>query len=95
MGARGNISVTANVAPAMVAELCQLALAGETQEALALDSKLAPVNAALFLESNPIPVKWALARMGRIGEGLRLPMTALDAQYHSQVEAALIGAGIL
>lgn len=95
MGARGNISVTANVAPALVAELCQLAMAGDAQAARQLDRKLAPVNAALFLESNPIPVKWALTRMGRIGPGLRLPMTPLDAQYHQAVEASLVEAGIL
>lgn len=95
LGARGNISVTANVAPALVAELCQLALAGDTEGARALDARLAPVNKALFLESNPIPVKWALARMGRIEPGLRLPMTELDAKFHNLVEAALFGAGIL
>lgn len=95
LGARGNISVTANVAPALVAELCQLALAGDAEGARALDARLAPVNKALFLESNPIPVKWALARMGRIEPGLRLPMTELDAKFHNLVEAALFGAGIL
>jgi len=93
-GGRGNISVTANVAPRAVAELCALAAAGDRDAAAALDERLTPLNAALFLEANPIPVKWALQRMGLIGEGIRLPLTGLDSTFHAQLESALRAAGI-
>ncbi len=89
MGARGNISVTANVAPALMAKLCSLAVAGKEAETRALNAKLQALNEALFLESNPIPVKWALARQGRIGYHLRLPMTELAPAYHEPLSAAL------
>ncbi len=89
MGARGNISVTANVAPALMAELCRLAMAGSEQETVALNATLLPLSKALFLESNPIPVKWALARQGRIGDHLRLPMTELAADCHEPLLNAL------
>ena len=89
MGAQGNVSVTANVAPALMAELCRLAMAGEETKARSLNAKLQPLNKALFLESNPIPVKWALARQGRIGHHLRLPMTELAPACHEQLIAAL------
>ena len=89
MGGDGTISVTANVAPAQLAEVTRLALAGEADAAYALDSKLAALNEALFLESNPIPVKWALADMGRMEHGLRLPLTPLAEQYHAAVRAAI------
>jgi 4-hydroxy-tetrahydrodipicolinate synthase len=89
MGAVGNISVTANVAPALVAKLCRLAMAGQEAETRALNAKLQALNKALFLESNPIPVKWALARQGRIGPHLRLPMTELAEVYHEPLTAAL------
>ena len=95
LGAHGNISVTANVAPVLVAELCRLALAGESEPTRALDARLAPLNEALFLESNPIPVKWAMARQGLIGAGIRLPMTPLAEKYHGAVEAAMSGLGVL
>ncbi len=95
MGAVGTISVTANVAPALVAELSRLAIAGDAEAARALDRRVEALNSALFLESNPIPVKWALAEMGRIGRGIRLPMTELDGQYHAAVRAAMGEAGIL
>jgi 4-hydroxy-tetrahydrodipicolinate synthase len=88
-GAQGNISVTANVVPALVAEVCRLGLAGEREEAVAIDASLASLNKALFLEANPIPVKWALAHMGVIGSSLRLPLTELDERFHSEVIAAL------
>ena len=88
-GAHGNISVTANVVPALVAELCRLGLAGEREEAAVIDASLASLNKALFLEANPIPVKWALAHMGVIGSGLRLPLTELDERFHVEVIAAL------
>ncbi|MEP4484085.1 MAG: 4-hydroxy-tetrahydrodipicolinate synthase [Halioglobus sp.] len=88
-GGHGNISVTANVAPALVAELCRLGLAGERDAASSIDASLAKLNKALFLEANPIPVKWALAQLGVIGPGLRLPLTELDERFHTEVIAAL------
>ena len=94
MGGDGTISVTANVAPDRLAEVTRLALAGDADGARALDASLADLNAALFLESNPIPVKWALAEMGRIEHGLRLPLTALDERYHEAVRAAMTKAGV-
>ena len=93
-GGHGNISVTANVAPAPMAELCRLALAGERAAAEAINLRLTPLNKALFLEANPIPVKWALQHRGLIGEGIRLPLTPLDEQYHGAVVAALEAAGV-
>lgn len=89
MGAMGNISVTANVAPTLMANLCQSALAGEKEKTRALNNRLQPLSNALFLESNPIPVKWALARQGRIGDHLRLPMTELAPAYHEPLMTAL------
>jgi len=89
MGAMGNISVTANVAPALMAKLCSLALAGDEVATRALNTRLQALTNALFLESNPIPVKWALARQGRIGHHLRLPMTVLAPAYHEQLTTAM------
>jgi len=89
MGAQGNISVTANVAPALMARLCQLALAGDKVQTGALNARLLPLSKALFLESNPIPVKWALARQGRIGGHLRLPMTELAREFHEPLAQAM------
>ena len=88
-GARGNISVTANVAPGPMAELCRLALAGDFAAAAAIDETLRPLHAALFVEPNPIPVKWALAALGRIQHGLRLPLTPLSDALVDQVGSAL------
>jgi len=93
-GGRGNISVTANVAPSLMAQLCGLALAGERAQAEAINARLAPLNEALFLEPNPIPVKWALCRRGLIEAGIRLPLTSLDERYHAQVLQALETAGV-
>jgi len=93
-GARGVISVTANVAPKAMHEMCVAALAGRATEAGALDAALAPLHHDLFCEANPIPVKWALWRMGRIPAGIRLPLTPLDAAYHARLETALAQAGI-
>lgn len=93
-GGHGNISVTANVAPTQMVELCRLALAGERVAASELNDRLAPLNAALFLEANPIPVKWALYRRGLIEEGIRLPLTELAPEYRGQVLAAMEAAGI-
>ena len=93
-GGKGSISVTANVAPVQVAELCRLALAGDREKAAVLDGRLGPLNAALFLEANPIPVKWALFHRGLIEEGIRLPLTILDERYHARVVDALEAAGV-
>ena len=89
MGAMGNISVTANVAPALMAELCRLALAGDKEQTRALNARLLPLSKALFQESNPIPVKWALARRGMIGDHLRLPLTELAPACHEPLRAAM------
>ena len=94
LGGKGSISVTANVAAAQVAKMCRLALAGERDKAEAVNRQLDPLNQALFLEANPIPVKWALFHRGLIEEGIRLPLTSLDEQYHAQVINALETAGV-
>jgi 4-hydroxy-tetrahydrodipicolinate synthase len=88
-GARGIISVTANVAPRAMAELCEAALAGDFLRARAINAALIALHRDLFVESNPIPVKWALQEMGRIGPGLRLPLTALAPTYHERLRASL------
>jgi 4-hydroxy-tetrahydrodipicolinate synthase len=93
-GGRGNISVTANVAASLMAQMCGLALAGERAQAEVINARLAPLNQALFVEPNPIPVKWALYQRGLIGEGIRLPLTCLDERYHTQVLNALEAAGV-
>ncbi|MCF8005688.1 MAG: 4-hydroxy-tetrahydrodipicolinate synthase [Chromatiaceae bacterium] len=94
-GGDGVISVTNNVAPALMAQLCQAALAGERDQALALNARLDPLHRNLFVESNPIPVKWALHEMGLIGTGIRLPLTWLSESQHAVVRQALIDAGVL
>lgn len=88
-GGKASFSVTANVAAGAVAELCRLALAGEFSQAEAVDQQLAAVHRALFLEPNPIPVKWALAEQGLIAPGIRLPLTPLSDNHHGAVRAAL------
>lgn len=93
-GGHGNISVTANVAPAKMAQLCRLAMAGDREAASPVNDSLSALNRALFVEANPIPVKWALHYMGLIEEGIRLPLTPLDESFHAQVIAALETAGI-
>lgn len=93
-GGHGGISVTANVAPELNARLCQLALAGDRTGAEAIDGRLRPLYEALFLEANPIPVKWALYHLGLIEGGIRLPLTALDERYHTRLAEALEAAGI-
>lgn len=93
-GAAGTISVTANVAPAQMSAMCALALAGDADAAGSADDRLALLHKNLFLEANPVPVKWALQKMGMIGSGIRLPMVELDARYHIQVNEALQRAGI-
>ena len=94
-GGKGAISVTANVDPAAMHTMCAAALAGDEQQARAIDKKLALLHERLFVEANPIPVKWALAEMGLIPTGLRLPMTILSEKYHQQVREALYAAGAL
>jgi 4-hydroxy-tetrahydrodipicolinate synthase len=94
-GGHGNISVTANVAPRAMHELCVAAMAGDVKRAMEIQLKLMPVHKQLFVEPNPIPVKWALQRMGRCGGTLRLPMTPLSSALHAPVEAALRASGLL
>ena len=89
MGAKGDISVTANVAPKLMHEMCAAALAGNREAASRINERLIPLHQKLFVESNPIPVKWALYDMGLIEEGIRLPLTVLDTKYHEVVRAAL------
>ena len=93
LGGHGVISVTANVAPAAMAAMCRAALGGDLDEARALNNRLMPLHTGLFVESNPIPAKWALLDMGRIESGIRLPLTALDAKFHDTVRAALRESG--
>lgn len=95
-GGDGVISVTNNVAPAAMAELCQLTKSGHWQEAEQLNERLMGLHTNLFLEANPIPVKWALWRLGKIASPtLRLPLTTLSQEHHSAVDAALATAGLL
>jgi len=95
LGGKGNISVTANVAPAMMHQLCMLALDGKADEARALNERLMGLHNAMFVEANPIPVKWAIERMGRSGPGIRLPLVNLDERLQPKVELALKEAGII
>ncbi|MEM6605124.1 MAG: 4-hydroxy-tetrahydrodipicolinate synthase [Pseudomonadota bacterium] len=88
-GGQGNISVTANVVPETVAELCAMALKGDETQARLMHQKLATLNTALFVEANPMPVKYALYRMGRINEGIRLPLTLPEGDAAAAVDAAL------
>lgn len=94
-GGHGNISVTANIAPRLMHELCVAALAGDVANAMAIQRRLLPVHRQLFVEANPIPVKWAMQRLGLCGGALRLPLTELDAANEANVEAALQDAGLL
>ncbi|WP_417582991.1 4-hydroxy-tetrahydrodipicolinate synthase [Nitrincola sp.] len=94
LGGQGNISVTANVAPAEMAELCRLGLEGRADAARELQHKLMPLHTRLFVEANPIPVKWAMVEMGLIQAGIRLPLTQLSPQYHEVVRQALKDSGI-
>jgi 4-hydroxy-tetrahydrodipicolinate synthase len=89
VGGHGVISVTANVAPREMAQLCASALAGDMKAARAINDRLLPLHLRLFVEPNPIAVKWALAHMGRIAAGIRLPMTPLDERFHQTVREAL------
>ena len=95
MGGKGNISVTANVAPKAMHELCAAALQGDAETARNLNNMLMPLHKQLFIESNPIPAKWALYEMGLISDGLRLPLTSLSAEYQPVVRDALKQCGLL
>jgi 4-hydroxy-tetrahydrodipicolinate synthase len=94
-GGQGNISVTANVAPRLMHELCVAAIAGDAKKANAIQQRLLPVHKNLFVEANPIPVKWAMQRMGLCGGTMRLPMTAMAQSYEPTVLAALQASGLL
>ena len=95
LGADGNISVTANVAPKAMSEVCAVAIAKDEQQAKTLNNKIANLHNILFCESNPIPVKWALHEMGLIDIGIRLPLTPLAEQYREPLRNALKDAGII
>ncbi len=95
LGGHGNVSVTANVAPKAMHELCMAAINGQVREATALQMRLLPLHKSLFCESSPAPTKWAMQRLGLIGGGLRLPITPLTAAGQAQVEQALRDAGLL
>jgi 4-hydroxy-tetrahydrodipicolinate synthase len=93
-GARGVISVTANVAPRRMHEACKAALSGDLVAARTVDASLQPLHKDLFVEANPIPVKWAVARMGIIGNAIRLPLVELAAAHHETVLRAMGAAGV-
>jgi 4-hydroxy-tetrahydrodipicolinate synthase len=94
MGGHGVISVTANVAPRLMQEMCAAALAGDLARARDANNRLLALHTKLFVEANPIPVKWALAQMGRIAPGLRLPLVPLSANFHEIVRDAMRQAGV-
>ena len=94
LGGHGVISVTANVAPRLMSQMCAAALAGDLATARALNERLMPLHQRLFVEPNPIPAKWALARMGRIGPGIRLPLLPLSGTAQDAVAGALREVGI-
>ena len=93
-GGHGVVTVSGNVVPAAMARLCRLSAAGERGKAKALDDTLQPLNTALFAESNPIPVKWAVSQMGLMAPGIRLPLTEHAAQYHDGMRKALACVGV-
>ena len=94
-GGHGNVSVTANVAPRLMHALCMAAIAGNVQRAMEIQLRLLPLHKALFVESNPIPVKWAVARMGLCKDALRLPLTVLTPDNRPTVERALSACGLI
>lgn len=93
-GGHGAVTVSGNVVPEQVARLCRLAFAGHSVEAKALDDTLQALNKVLFIESNPIPVKWAVSQLGLMGANIRLPLTPFPSQYHEQMRAAMRLAGV-
>ena len=94
-GGHGVISVTANLAPRQMAHMCEAAISGQAESAAEIDASLATLHRDLFVESNPIPVKWAMQRLELIPGGIRLPLTVLDDAFHPVVEAALRRAELL
>jgi 4-hydroxy-tetrahydrodipicolinate synthase len=94
-GGAGNISVTANVAPRAMREMCDAAMSGQIARAIEINNRVLSLHSKLFVEPNPVPVKWALAEMGKMPAGLRLPLAPLSAQYHDTVRAALRESGVL
>jgi len=95
LGAHGTISVTANVAPRLMRQMCAAALAGEREIAIGLNNRLLGLHNHLFLEANPIPVKWALEQMGKIGPGIRLPLTPFEPKFHDILRATMREASVL
>ncbi|HSG96500.1 MAG TPA: 4-hydroxy-tetrahydrodipicolinate synthase [Woeseiaceae bacterium] len=93
-GGHGVVTVSGNVAPRQMAELCKLAMAGNSDDAAVLDATLQPLNKMLFVESNPIPVKWAVSEMGLMEPHIRLPLTPYSSEYHEAMRAALRAAGV-
>jgi len=94
-GGAGNISVTANVAPRAMREMCDAAMSGQIARAIEINNRVLSLHSKLFVEPNPVPVKWALAEMGKMPAGLRMPLAPLSAPYHDDVRAALREAGVL
>ena len=94
-GGKGNISVTANVAPRAMHDLCVAAMGGQVKTAIEINNRLLPLHNKLFCEPNPLPVKWAMTQMGLIGSGIRLPLVTLSEEYHGTVRQALREAGVL
>lgn len=94
-GGNGNISVTANIAPKLMHSLCMAALSGDIETAMDIQFKLMPLHKQLFLEANPIPVKWAAAALELCGGHLRLPLTQLSPEYHDKVQSALVAVGLI
>jgi 4-hydroxy-tetrahydrodipicolinate synthase len=94
-GGQGNVSVTANIAPRMMHDLCVAAMAGDAKKAMQIQQRLLPVHKNLFIEANPIPVKWAMAKMGLCGGTMRLPMTAMAQSLEPTVLAALKASGLM
>ncbi|MFM9998807.1 MAG: 4-hydroxy-tetrahydrodipicolinate synthase [Burkholderiaceae bacterium] len=94
-GGQGNVSVTANIAPRLMHELCAAAIAGNARRAMEIQLQLMPVHKQLFVQANPIPLKWAMQRMGLCGSAMRLPMTPLEPAYQAALEAALASAGLV
>ena len=95
LGGKGSISVTANVAPRLMHEMCSAAVAGDAVRARELNQRLLGLHRNLFLEANPIPVKWAVQQLGRIEGGIRLPMTRLSPEFHERIRQAMREAGIV
>jgi 4-hydroxy-tetrahydrodipicolinate synthase len=89
MGGHGVISVTANVAPRKMHDMCEAAIAGELTRSRAINQTLFQLHQKLFIEANPIPVKWVLQQMGLIGQGIRLPLTPLSTAHHEILRAAM------